>query len=297
MKFMTKRNSRRRGGRKNRKQSAWLKWTILGVVTSLALAVAIFVADTITGIETADADFCYERPDRQVHAVSLDNSLRKLSPPQLRDYRAGFARTYKRAEPNSRILIFTTAADIQSSLVRPAFTICKPPATVREQASIGAPSKPATYLARRASEAKAAYNKAVDNILTDAQDPDKISGDSPILEQLQSISRYDGFEASSRSLTVITDGIQNSEIARFCAVKGAMPPFTKFKRTAAYRTIAPNTFTGTAVSVLLVEATKLPQSGLQYCSNAELRNWWPDYFKGNGADSVELTRLRHWAGS
>lgn len=294
----TRKPHRRRGGRrKNRKQLVWRKWALLGTTASIAITAAIFATDAIVGLESADAQFCYDRADRQVNAVFLDNSLTRLSPPQLRDYRSGFTRAYKRAAPNSRILLFTTAVDVQGSLVKPVFTICKPPATTQEQADIGAPSKPAIYLAKRAREAEAAFQQAVEEILVDVQDPAKLSGDSPILEQLQSISRYDGFAATARTLTVITDGIQNSEVARFCSRKGGMPSYARFEKRSAYQTLKPEPYTGTKVTLLLVESIKLPSGALRYCTNAEMRQWWPDYFAGNGADNVELTRLRYWAGS
>jgi len=28
-----------------------------------------------------------------------------------------------------------------------------------------------------------------------------------------------------------------------------------------------------------------------YCTNPEMRKWWSDYFRGNGADQVELEPL------
>lgn len=287
---------RRKGGRGRKSGSIVKKLAAFGAPPLVLSAggLAVYFYGTI---EQADLAYCYERPDQHVSALFLDNSLTQLSAPQLRDYRAGFERAYKRAPVNTKLFFFTTASDVQGSLAKPVFAICKPPATAPEQLAIGAPSKPTPYLKRRADEARAAYSKAVDKVLADAQDPAKAAGDSPILEQLQAISRFDGFAGPSRSLTVITDSIQNSEVARFCTVKGAMPPYARFKNTGAYRIVKPNPFTGTAVSVLLVENFKLPQLGFDYCSNDELRKWLPDYFKGNGAQSVELTRLRHWAGS
>ena len=76
-----------------------------------------------------------------------------------------------------------------------------------------------------------------------------------------------------------------------------MPSYAEFEKRAAYQAVKPDPFRGTTVSMLLVESVELPQKGLEFCSNAEMRAWWPDYFKGNGAVGVEVTRLRHWAGS
>ena len=294
-----RRSAGRRGGRHSRKRDTG-KWAKVAGVVALpvvALGVGGFAMNAYLGIEQADAAYCYARSDQHQSAIFLDNSLTQLTEPQFRDYRMGYAQAYEQAPPNTRFFFFSTAADVQASLVKPIFTICKPPATPHEQQATGAPDKPAPYLARRALEAREVFDKAAEKMIADAQDPEKAAGDSPILEQLQAISRFDGFSGTSRSLTVISDGIQNTEIARFCQVQGDMPPYEVFAQRPAFQVVKPDPFTGTAVSMLLVESVKLPQLGLDYCTHSEMRAWWPAYFKGNGAGRVELTRLRHWAGS
>jgi hypothetical protein len=250
-----------------------------------------------TNVEKPDADFCYARTDQHKAAIFIDNSLTQLSDAQMRDYRTGFERAYQSAPANARILFFTTAKESNNSLAKPVFSMCKPAATVAEQAAIGAPDKPAPYLKHQAEEAGKRYHLAVERVLREVQDPQQAAGDSPILEQLRAISRNDDFSASQRSLTVITDGIQNSETASFCVNKGAMPPFATFKQRVDYAlSIAPRSFAGTSVNLLLVENGTLPAPSLPYCSTNELRSWWVDYFKGNGAVNVEMTPLRYWAG-
>ena len=137
----------------------------------------------------------------------------------------------------------------------------------------------------------------VDQVIADAKDEDQAAMDSPILEQLQAISRYDGFTGPNRSLTVITDGINNSETARFCAVSGDLPPFAQFRTRRSYRYVEPSSFEGMDVTLLLVEFGRLPAPGASHCSNAALRDFWPAYFTGNGAKSVDLRRLRYWQDS
>lgn len=249
------------------------------------------------GIEKPDSDFCYLRDDQHKSAVFVDNSLRDLSAAQMRDYRTALHDAYDRAPPNARIMVFSTASDVQQSQARPVLAMCKPPATSAEQEAIGAPSETKPFLARRAAEARRIFEVRIDEILADVEDRSKRAGDSPILEQLRAISRYDGFAGASRDLWAITDGLQNSETARFCAVKGDMPPYAKFAKRPAFANVEPRSFAGTNVSVLLVESAQLPQPGLQHCTHAEMRAWWPAYFKGNGAQAVELTPLRRWAGS
>lgn len=253
---------------------------------------------TYTGEETPDAFGCYARPDQHKTAVFIDNSLRQLSKAQLRDYSTALTRAYEMAPANARISIFTTASDRNGSLANPVFTMCKPASTPMEQATIGAPEKPAPYLIREAKKAATRYHEAVKSELLTVQDKTKLASDSPILEQLRAISMSADFTSQNRSLWVISDGISNSETARFCVVKGALPSFTTFMQRADYVDyIQPRSFAGTNVTLLLVEHGPLPTKGLPFCSTREIRDFWVHYFKKNHADSVELTPLRHWMGS
>jgi hypothetical protein len=271
------------------------------------LATSVAVGSLILGgmalssymnIEKPDDNYCYARPDQQKVAVFVDNSLRQQSEAQFRDYSTAFERAYNSAEPNALLTVFSTAADTNRSLATPVFTICKPASTPAEQAAINAPEKPAPYLARQSKEAKARYEAAVEEILLDAQDADKIANDSPILEQLRAISMTNIFAGDNRQLTVITDGFQNSEIAKFCEIEGNMPSFASFKERSDYNlTIKPRSFAGIDVKLLLVEIVKLPDPvHYPFCTLQEKRNWWVSYFEGNDADSVELTPIRYWGG-
>lgn len=288
------RSSRRARGRN--KPLDVTKWAKLLVVPIVTIGGGAVVLGNAVGIERPDG-YCYTREDQHQVAVFIDASMTaESSATQLRDYRTAFTRAYENAPANSLISIFTTATDGRGSLPDPVFSMCKPASTPQEQDALGAPSKPAPYLKRHADEAKVEYLAGVEKVLSDAQDPTKAAGDSPVLEQVQAISRYKGFQSKNRSLTWVSDGIQNSEIARFCSVQGHMPRYRAFEKTRAYKDTKPNPFVGVDVTVLLVEFGPLPNDWAKYCSNAELRDWWPEYFKGNGADKVELTRLRFWAG-
>ncbi|PHR92420.1 MAG: hypothetical protein COA69_08585 [Robiginitomaculum sp.] len=222
--------------------------------------------------EKMGADYCYALKDQHQAVGFLDNSMQQdLSPRQYRDYQTGFDQLYENAPANARISVYTTASDTDRSLPKPVASICKPAATVAEQDALGAPKKLAPYLARQAMDAKEEYDAIVKQVLRDAQDISKAALDSPILEQLQGISRTSGFNSQYRSLTVITDGIQNSEIARFCSVKGDLPPFSIFKMQKRYTHVEPRSFTGVDVQFLLVESYLLPQATLPYCTNNEIR--------------------------
>lgn len=297
---MKKRNTRYNRRRNSRKKG--ISFTKLFASVALPV-IAITAGGTAmmhyTSLEKPDAHYCYEREEQFKAAVFLDNSITDLSPAQMRDNQTAFIEAYDDAPANAKVMIFTTASDASTSLAKPVFEQCKPAQTPQEQENINAPAKPAPYLKRQADIARKAYQDAVTQVLSDLKDQNKAAYQSPILEQLQAISRYDGFIGTSRSLTVITDGIQNSELAKFCKTRGDMPRFSTFKNRSDYQLNAkPRSFENTDISLLMLEIGNLPNQYMPHCSgNDEVRLWWKDYFEGNDATHVELTTLRYWAGS
>lgn len=289
------RRNNRRGGR-SATPSNLNKLLLLGGIPTITLIGGGLAMAYYMGIEQIDGDYCFDRPDQHQRMVFLDSSLgENLSPQQIRDYKRAFENAYDDAPANSRLSLFTTALDIGGSIAEPVAEICKPAATVAEMEEIGAPSETAPYLGRQADEAKAKYDEIVGRVIVDAQDVRKMAKDSPILENIQAISRYKGFQGRNRGLTTITDGVQNTETARFCQVQGDMPPLPTFKRQRRYQDIAPDSLEGVEVDLLLVESIQLPQRGLEHCTNDEIRQWWPEFFKANGASKVTSTRLRYGA--
>lgn len=294
MKIKTKRRPSRSSRRNKSVDIA--KWTKLVAVPVVALGGGVAVLAFGLPDEYPDG-YCYARDDQHQAAIFIDASMTaESSATQVRDYRNAFAHAYDNAPANALISVFTTATDGRSSMPNPVFFMCKPASTPQEQERLGAPSKPAPYLKRQAQEAKSQYLDGVEQVLSSALDLAKSAGDSPLLEQTQAISRYEGFQSNNRSLTWISDGVQNSEMARFCFVQGDMPSYSSFTKSRAFKDTKPRDFSGTDVNVLLVEFGPLPNENAKYCSNAELRDWWPEHFRYNGADNVELTRLRFWAG-
>ncbi len=43
----------------------------------------------------------------------------------------------------------------------------------------------------------------------------------------------------------------------------------------------------------ILHAALLPSPSLPFCTSDEVRAFWPDYFRSNGAASVQLSRLRY----
>lgn len=295
---MKKRKSRYNKSRRSRNSGNTAKMLALAAIP-LVLAAGGTALLMTSGEEKIDEKFCYQRSDQHRHAVFIDSSMvLDHSDSQLRDYRTALENAYENAPANSRIMIFTTSADTSGSLAKPVYEQCKPASTPAEQMALGAPSKPAPYLAKQQTKAKSLYDQSIDQILLDVQDSTKSAGSSPILEQIRSISHYAGFQNGSRHLTVITDGVQNSTLAKFCRIKGNMPSFSNFTKRSDYKiSIKPREFANMNVSLLMMETMSLPNFALPYCSNNELKQWWYDYFIGNGANSVELTPLQYLSGA
>lgn len=247
--------------------------------------------------EKPDALGCYARDDQHQHAVLLDRSMTGLSEAQLRDTANGLEQVYEAAPANALISIFTTASDASGSIAKPVFEMCRPADTAAEIAALGLDEKPQAYLDRRKNEARKQLESAVGEIVTQMGNETNTASDSPILEQIRSVSRYPAFaKAQSRDLTVITDGIQNSHMAQFCVVQGQMPAFATFAQRPDYDlSIKPDSLDGGSVNLMLMEFNRLPSPVLPYCTSHELRQWWVDYFEGNGADKVTLNNLRYWS--
>lgn len=286
--------SRKRGRRHGNGQT--LKLAALGAMGAVALGGGGYAVMHLAGQERIDASFCYARADAYEVAVFLDASFTdQSSRQQQRDYETALRRAYEEAPANARISVFVTTRNVHSSLMNPAFSMCRPPATPEEQDSIGAPSDTPQRLALRAEEASNQYDELAASVLRDARDSNLSAQNSPILASLQGISRSTFFDSPNRILWAITDGLENSPTARFGAVAGDAPPFEVFAQQERYDDVRPRSFGGADVRLLLVETATLPQPGLEHITSAELRRWYRDFFEANGAASVELTTIRFGA--
>jgi len=293
------RNRRRVRRRKPGDGIDWAKYSkiaaIVGVPVITLGAGAYFMTQSMK-VERPDEIGCYNRSDRPVVAIAIDASLSSdLSAEQKRGYNGVFERAYAMAPPNSRVDFYTTARDTNSAIAKPVASACKPVSTKVENAALGVPDKPAPYLKKQAEDARHAFEKIARQMLSDVQSQNKSALDSPLFESMQSLSRSLEFQGSNRALWWITDGINNSEVTRACTVKGDLPSFSVFKTQRRYSYVAPETFAGTDVNIMLVEHTHLPHPSAPYCTNFEIREFWQHYFKANGAERVKLQILRHGA--
>lgn len=241
-------------------------------------------------------DYCTaSSAPRHNTAVFIDVSFTgDTSAAQDRDLTRALHEAYDTLPANGRLSVFTTAQATAGSLPVPVLSTCRPAANEAEQAALGLGTQPGPYLAHQAQEARNAFAVSVAALLAQAKDREQIAKDSPILEQMQGISRY-RFDGPLKALTLYTDGLQNSESFQFCQSQGHMPPIALFTQKPAYRFVKPEPFEGASVHVLLVEFGSLPSKLLPFCTSEELRAFWPAYFKANGAASVQITRLRYGA--
>ncbi|MBR9826669.1 MAG: hypothetical protein GYB36_12860 [Alphaproteobacteria bacterium] len=275
----------------------WPMIAALAVIPIAVITAAIIGLSAYLSTERIDtATYCFSRADQHQVAFFADASFtRSSSAAQWRDYETALMRAYDEAPPNARISIFTTTRDAASSFLPPVGSQCRPPETVLELAQIGAPSQTPQYLARQAQEAREAYRTMVEHVLGALRDDELRALESPILASLQAISRSEFFDGEQRTLWFLTDGLEASETALFGQVRNSAPPYEIFASQPRWEAVRPDSLTGTHVNLLLVESTTLPGPGLEFITHAELRAFWSTLFIENGADSVELTRLRHGA--
>ncbi|MEM8625814.1 MAG: hypothetical protein AAGG47_20180 [Pseudomonadota bacterium] len=295
------RSSRSRFGQRGRRGKGNTR--VFKVLAALLMLVSVLGAGgygltEYMKIEQIGSSFCYARPDQAETAVFLDYSVHQnMSDAQRRDMMTALERAYDALPINGRIMVFTTARDTGGSIARPIYEQCRPAGTVAEQVAIGAPSKPRPNIERIAEDARAAFRGQLDRVLADSHDSAKAAQESPLLANLQAISRYPGFQGRDRAFVWLSDGIENSETAQFCQVKGDMPRAATFMQRPAFNAVAPDSLEGIEATLLLVETIPLPSPSLAFCTHDEMRAWWPDYLRLNGAERVRLERLRRVNGS
>lgn len=287
----TSSKKRRRSGTKSAfsiKQAALLSSIPVAAMIGGGFALAHYMS-----VERPDTLGCFDREDQHSAAIGVDYSMGAgLSAGHLRDIERSFENAYAAVPENGRIDVFTSAYDVSGSVAKPTFSMCKPAATPRELEALGAPAKNAAYQARVASEAQARFETMAQEVVRELSSAENAAKDSPILSMVQSISRYREFMGDNRSFTLITDGINNSVFRRFCTVAHNLLPFRTLKTQPRYRDIAPESFAGTDVTILLVEYSG---SVGPYCTQNEIRQFWRDYFEGNSADKVTLNISRQGA--
>ncbi len=251
----------------------------------------------IATTEQMDEHACYERPDQAQSVLLADPSFIYDHTKSIEgDIHSIGMKAWRDAGPNTQISFVTFTLHVGRSLIPAVFTICKPPRTAAEQTAIGAPFKEAHLLKAKYEEIEALYELELKRFIGHLRDPKEAAQHTPILEVTRSVSKADYFSNENRTLYWISDGMNNSGEARFCKERGHLPPFSKFQNSSVYRDNRPR-LEGAEVYLYLVEHGSLPQPGMEYCTNAELRAFWPAFMYGSGAVDVEIDILATWPGA
>jgi len=279
---------------KRRQKAASKKIILIAAMIFIPVAILTGTVFVVTGemkkIKIDVATYCFDgQPGQYQAAYFIDYSVTDFaSTEQIRDLRNAFELAYDDLPVNGKIYWFSTARDVSSSIVKPTFFQCKPAETPQNAENIGVTVSTAAFHKNQFGKAKDAYMTEVDRLIDERAN--NASKASPLFEQIGGIGQYFKNKGLDK-LYVYTDGIQTSSIAQFCQTQGHLPPFTKFKNTRTYHLVKlSKNYEGVDVEIQLVEWLKLPSVGLEFCSNDELRKFWPKYFEDAGA-TVTLKRL------
>ncbi|MEP5730212.1 MAG: hypothetical protein ABJL67_12685 [Sulfitobacter sp.] len=280
------------------KRSRIFKLTALGIASSVMLLGFIFLAVKDAQYATVDAMGCYASDEAQPqNVVLIDSSDPRWTAAQQRDLLNVLEDEYHNGLPfNAKLSVISTDPANIGSVPDPAVELCGPAKTSAELEAVGAKTVTQVYLDQQAGRIfEERLLPALDEIL--ALDPpadQRQSYESPILEQIQAISRMRGFgdARGARKLTIISDMLQSTGDAQFCYTKGHLPSFGSFKDKPFFARVKPDELSGTEVTVYALERGSLGP----FCRDMdELMDWWQAYFEDAGAQSVRIIRLRQGA--
>lgn len=297
-KSQKKRPSSGRRGSSRRPNVPYGKLLLSGVaLTALLGTIGYFIWDEAKYI-TADAQGCFPGNPLAAHTVALvDSSEPRFDEAQTRDLLQGFRKLFASGlRFQERFSLITTEEGTIGSVPQPVLTFCQSASDPEELNAIGAAPATSAYLNRQAESLNEKTHdpvvRAVFDSKADAQR--RQARESPILEQIQSVSRLSEFgdDLPHRRLIVVSDLLQSTQEAQFCVTQGHLPSFEKFKATPYYERVKPKSLNGVDVSIYMLIRNGYGEQPFPYCSEDELRTFWTAYFKDAGAASVDIIRLR-----
>lgn len=265
------------------------------MASSAALCVCIgglgFAAWQSYGKRTPDRLGCFTGVPQRHTLVLVDASEPRFDKAQARALRRYFRQLYDGLPFNARLSVFTNEGDQIASVMAPRFAVCAPARTPEQLTAIGAEAGSAAYVdAQRKRLYERVFAPELEALLSPRPGhARRQSHQSPILEQIAALSRRPEVGSGSR-LVLVSDLIQNSESAHFCAEKNNMPPFAVFSQRPVYETrLRPASLDGVAVEVLMLQRSTYGP----YCRNEEeIRAFWHDYLVASGAPDPRFTRIR-----
>lgn len=305
MAYHTSRHSSRRNGRSRRRgQGSIFPWkALLGGAACLGFLAGggYFV---MQDLQTAKPDElgCYSQSRNRAYTTALvDVSEPGFDEVQSRDLIKAFTNMFSYdLSFNERFSMVTTAQSKIGSVSAPIVTFCAPAKSPADLERIEAATATQVFLDRQAEKVfEKRFKPRLDAVFNvNPADDDRQKKESPILEQIQSVSRMPGFSdsAASRRLIIVSDLLQSTSEAQFCYKQGHLPSFEKFKAKPYYRRIRPASLDSVDVKIYMLIRGSLGTPPFAYCTEDELTSFWHDYFVDAGARSVEIVRLRRGRG-
>ena len=293
------RRNRRRKNRRNINTKPWMIGLIAGTALCALISGSVLVYDDM---QTAKADKhgCYPVAGARAQTMVLvDSSDPGFDPVQSRDLINGLASDFQfKLGFNEEFSVVTTQESRIGSIAAPVVTLCGPAKSQSDLERVGAASTTQAFILRQAEQV---WTSKLLPVLHDVFSPsppiqDRQRHESPLLEQVQSISRMPEFaNAQQRRLIVVSDMLHNTEERQFCQTKGHLPSFAKFKTSGYFDKVRPVSLSGVEMTVYMLIRGPLGKKPLQYCTEDELSRFWRDYAEDAGVSSIEFIRIRQGA--
>ncbi|MGJ8530562.1 MAG: hypothetical protein ACSHYC_00160 [Alphaproteobacteria bacterium] len=266
---------------------------------SAAMAGAGYIALQDANTLKPDAETgCYTQTTAQDSTVAfVDSSDPGFDGVQSRDLIRAFTNLYKRDLGfNEFLSVITTQESRIGTIPDPVIELCGSAKSSAELENIGAAGATAAFLKRQSEKT---FEKQVEPQLAEifAVDPtatNRQSRESPILEQIQSLSRLPAFSdgAAQKQLIIVSDMLQNTTDLQFCKTQGHLPSYFSFKESPEFDRVRPAPLVGTDVTIYLLVRGTLGEAPYAFCTEPELTQWWKDFLTDAGAQSVDVIRIR-----
>lgn len=273
---------------------------MLGVLGGGALffGIGYVVIQDLNTLKPDEETGCYTQTTAQDSTVAfVDSSDPGFDGVQSRDLVRAFTNLYKRDLGfNERLSVTTTQESRIGTIPDPVIELCGGAKSSAELENIGAAGATAAFLKRQSEKT---FEKQVEPQLAEifAVNPtsaNRQSRESPILEQIQSLSRLPAFSERSghKKLIVVSDMLQNTADLQFCTTQGHLPSYFSFKESPEFDRVRPASLKGTDVTIYMLVRGALGQPPYAFCTEPELTLWWRELLTDAGAQSVEVIRIR-----
>ena len=266
---------------------------IIGLSGALATCViGLVVAILMLPSNTPDQFGCFEAVDAPSTHVFVDASEPRWNEEQQRALWRYFNQLFDSLAFNEQLKVYTSEGDTVASIMQPRFHVCGSATSPEHLDAINAPSGNAGYLKKQKQRLyEQVFKPELDKLL--ALKPDsarKQQYQSPVLETIKALSRQ--LQPGDR-LSVVSDLIQHTESFSFCRVRNDMPPFVTFEKRSIYqRRLKPQPLDGISVDVLMLQRFGYGRDEYAHCREDELQQFYEDFFTANGADALQVIRIR-----